>query len=132
MEPWQKVLWKPQQFEDNYVDKETFLNSLVTNANVRPFHYWTMVRASVVFIRAISGVALFTLVFNCCWNEKITAQTMLVADSTIFTVAQITSLNFDSTGMDVRRLFILLVALAGLTPVSVSYTHLTLPTIYSV
>ena len=28
---WEKVLYKEQPFEDNHVDKETFLNSMVTN-----------------------------------------------------------------------------------------------------
>ena len=32
--PWERVLWKKQPYEDNYVDR-TFLESLVKNANVR-------------------------------------------------------------------------------------------------
>ena len=67
----QKVLYKPQPFEDNYVDSRTFLNSMVTNGvyhsllaplsllmlfcqiseNVRPFHYWSMVHDSCGIIQ---------------------------------------------------------------------------------
>lgn len=30
---WQKNLWKEQPYEDNHVDSDTFLNTLVTNGN---------------------------------------------------------------------------------------------------
>eukprot|EP00656_Telonema_subtile_P003081 TRINITY_DN11412_c0_g1_i6.p1 TRINITY_DN11412_c0_g1~~TRINITY_DN11412_c0_g1_i6.p1 ORF type:complete len:307 (-),score=70.74 TRINITY_DN11412_c0_g1_i6:448-1368(-) len=118
-ERWTKVLWKPHKYEDNYVDKETFLNSLVTNANVRPFHYWAMARGSLGIIRTISAAAIFGVVFTFCWCELLSAQSLLVVDTTIFLIAQVYLLNFEAgcSSMDVRRVFILVVALAALTPI---------------
>lgn len=117
-ERWHKVLWKEQVFDDNYVDKETFLNSLVTNANVRPFNYWAMAKGSVPVIRAISGVALFSLVFTLSWHRVISAQTLLVADTTIFCVAEVEALlELNGPGVDLRRPLVLIAALAMLTPI---------------
>eukprot|EP00961_Rhodomonas_salina_P135609 1824492-Rhodomonas_salina.4 len=45
--PWERVLWKKQPYEDNYVDK-TFLESLVTNANFHEYDMWQITKDSVV------------------------------------------------------------------------------------
>jgi hypothetical protein len=55
---WQKVLFAKQSYADNHVD-ETFLASLVTNANVTPYDFWHMVRATAVVIQQISAMAMF-------------------------------------------------------------------------
>jgi len=123
-ERWQKVLWKDQVFDDNFIDKETFLNSLVTNANVRPFHYPSMVRGSLPVIRAIACTALFGLVFTFCWRGSLSAETLLAADATLFFLAMtVLRLYCDSTPIDVRQTTILVAALGALTPLMHTMTR---------
>lgn len=55
---WQKVMFVRQPYADNHVD-ETFLASLVTNANVQPYQFWHMVRSTMVVIQQISVMAIF-------------------------------------------------------------------------
>lgn len=60
---WEKVLFKRQAFPDNYVD-ESFLESLVMNASVRPHRFGNLVRGSVVIAQQITSVAIFLLCFT--------------------------------------------------------------------
>eukprot|EP00658_Telonema_sp_P-2_P018664 TRINITY_DN17315_c0_g1_i4.p1 TRINITY_DN17315_c0_g1~~TRINITY_DN17315_c0_g1_i4.p1 ORF type:complete len:339 (+),score=65.05 TRINITY_DN17315_c0_g1_i4:50-1066(+) len=116
-ERWQKVLWKCQSFEDNYVDKDTFLNSLVTNVGVRPFQYWCMARGSMKLIRVISGVALFGFTFALCWSNTISSESLLVGDATLLILAIGYLMHNRNSSVDVRSMFILFLTLIALTPV---------------
>ncbi|PNW87119.1 hypothetical protein CHLRE_02g109850v5 [Chlamydomonas reinhardtii] len=52
---WEKVLWKPQPFPDNYVD-HTFLQHLVVNDAVPRRRYWPVVLASTAVTQQMSCV----------------------------------------------------------------------------
>ncbi|EKX34690.1 hypothetical protein GUITHDRAFT_119124 [Guillardia theta CCMP2712] len=56
--PWERVLWKKQPYEDNYVDR-TFLESLVTNANFHAYDAWQITKDSVVVSQHLAGTVLF-------------------------------------------------------------------------
>jgi len=56
--PWERVLWKKQPYEDNYVDR-TFLESLVTNANVRDCDVLQIIKDSAVVSQHLAGAVLF-------------------------------------------------------------------------
>lgn len=56
--PWERVLWKKQPYEDNYVDK-TFLESLVTNANFHEYDMWQITKDSVVVSQHLAGTVVF-------------------------------------------------------------------------
>lgn len=55
---WQRVLHRRQAFADNHVD-DSFLASLVTNANVQQREYWDTVRAAAVIVQQISVMTIF-------------------------------------------------------------------------
>ncbi|KAI0793489.1 phosphatidylinositol N-acetylglucosaminyltransferase [Abortiporus biennis] len=59
---WQRVLWKKQDFPDNYVPS-SFLSSLRTNANYRPHTYWALVCASYPVTQHLASVFNFLAVF---------------------------------------------------------------------
>lgn len=56
--PWERVLWKKQPYEDNFVDR-SFLESLVTNANVRDCDVLQIVKDSAVVSQHLAGAVLF-------------------------------------------------------------------------
>ena len=60
---WEKILYKRQAFPDNYVD-ESFLESLVTNASVRPHQIGELILGSVVVTQQLTSVAFFLLCFT--------------------------------------------------------------------
>ncbi|EKM61032.1 uncharacterized protein PHACADRAFT_82029 [Phanerochaete carnosa HHB-10118-sp] len=59
---WERVLWKRQPFPDNYVPK-TFLSSLSTNANFRPYTYGSLVLASCTISLHFSVIFVFLAIF---------------------------------------------------------------------
>jgi hypothetical protein len=56
--PWERVLWKKQPYEDNYVDR-TFLESLVKNANVRESDVVQIIKDSLAVAQHLGGTVLF-------------------------------------------------------------------------
>ncbi|GJE86102.1 phosphatidylinositol N-acetylglucosaminyltransferase [Phanerochaete sordida] len=59
---WERVLWKRQPFPDNYVPK-TFLSSLSTNANFRPYTYASLVLASCTISLHLAVIFIFLAIF---------------------------------------------------------------------
>lgn len=72
---WQKVLFVRQPYPDNHID-ETFLASLVTNANVQPYEFWPMVKATAVVIQQISVMAIFFLIFAFVHQDTVSVTTI--------------------------------------------------------
>eukprot|EP00802_Teleaulax_amphioxeia_P008282 Tamp_08290.p1 GENE.Tamp_08290~~Tamp_08290.p1 ORF type:complete len:479 (+),score=50.55 Tamp_08290:881-2317(+) len=56
--PWERVLWKKQPYDDNYVDR-SFLESLVTNANFYTYDAWQIFKDSIVVTQHVAGTAIF-------------------------------------------------------------------------
>ena len=79
---WEKVLYKRQRYPDNFVDA-SFLESLVTNANVQPVDYWQMVRSSAALTEQISAVAVFLLGIDAVCNFGVPLQFVLLADAVV-------------------------------------------------
>lgn len=53
---WEKVLWKQQDFPDNYTDN-SFLRSLEVNAQVTDRDYWQLVLGASAITQQLSTVA---------------------------------------------------------------------------
>jgi len=77
---WKKVLYARQPFDDNHVDAQTFLSSLVTNENLLPYDYWAIVHDSASVIQAITAVILCGLVFHHSWRGAVDATTLMTID----------------------------------------------------
>mmetsp|Transcript_60380 Transcript_60380/g.97839 ORF Transcript_60380/g.97839 Transcript_60380/m.97839 type:complete len:509 (+) Transcript_60380:16-1542(+) len=77
--PWERVLWKKQPYEDNYVDR-SFLESLVTNANFYTYDAWQITKDSIVVTQHLAGTAIF-LAFTYMTNyQKLNLSYMLALD----------------------------------------------------
>eukprot|EP00744_Colponema_vietnamica_P018229 GILI01025711.1.p1 GENE.GILI01025711.1~~GILI01025711.1.p1 ORF type:complete len:337 (+),score=56.60 GILI01025711.1:168-1178(+) len=84
--PWKKILYETQVFyEDNHVD-DSFLASLVTNANVTSYDYWTMTDRTTVVTQEISTLAIFFIIFaHTLWGDI--SETALTAIDAILLLA---------------------------------------------
>jgi phosphatidylinositol glycan class C protein len=78
--PWQKVLYLKQPYEDNYTD-ESFLSSMITNANFVKRDYWTVVRDSTVISQQICTVAVVSAVSTLTLTGGLTANALLALDA---------------------------------------------------
>uniref|UniRef100_A0A0G4H4M5 Phosphatidylinositol N-acetylglucosaminyltransferase subunit C n=1 Tax=Chromera velia CCMP2878 TaxID=1169474 RepID=A0A0G4H4M5_9ALVE len=77
---WRKVLYEKQPFDDDYVDV-TFLDSLITNANLRQYSYSMLCRDSVNITQHLSLVALFPIVWTSMHHsDSLSAQQLLLLD----------------------------------------------------
>ncbi|CAJ1386597.1 unnamed protein product [Effrenium voratum] len=69
--PWKKVLYLKQPYEDNYVD-ESFLDSLVLNANVQRYEFWSLCSGTLAILWQLSLVVVFVSVWwrvqQLTWN----------------------------------------------------------------
>eukprot|EP01103_Thecamoeba_quadrilineata_P020522 TRINITY_DN885_c0_g1_i4.p1 TRINITY_DN885_c0_g1~~TRINITY_DN885_c0_g1_i4.p1 ORF type:complete len:228 (+),score=29.83 TRINITY_DN885_c0_g1_i4:45-728(+) len=83
---WRKILYEKQPFEDNYVDKETFLIGLKMNANLRTYDFWTLVQESSSVSQQISIVAIFVLVFFYTWESYIPVELLITLDTLLTAV----------------------------------------------
>eukprot|EP01138_Halocafeteria_seosinensis_P005347 gb/GECG01005466.1/.p1 GENE.gb/GECG01005466.1/~~gb/GECG01005466.1/.p1 ORF type:complete len:355 (+),score=31.20 gb/GECG01005466.1/:1-1065(+) len=59
---WRRVLYENQGYPDDYLD-DTFLASLVTNANVQYHGLWSMIKSTTAIINKISLLAIVLVVF---------------------------------------------------------------------
>ena len=75
--PWERVLWKKQPYDDNYVDR-TFLESLVTNDNFYTYDVWQITKDSIVITQHLSGTAVF-LAFTYMTNYQALDLTYMLA-----------------------------------------------------
>lgn len=93
---WRKILYEPQPFPDNYVDK-SFLIGLQKNVNVKSYGYFSVVCASFVISQQISIVTLLLVAFEYLYNENRFSNTqglfiseplevLLIADSCLVAV----------------------------------------------
>jgi phosphatidylinositol N-acetylglucosaminyltransferase subunit C len=98
---WERVLWRPQPFPDNYVPP-TFLSALSKNrnifrlkslsrvdffiANVLPYRYWPLVLGACTISQHISVIFIFLAVFTQLLDNTLDPR-LLVALSTMNFVA---------------------------------------------
>ncbi|CEM13808.1 unnamed protein product [Vitrella brassicaformis CCMP3155] len=60
--PWRKILYERQPYDDTHVDI-TFLDSLITNATVGEYRYWTLCCWSVDLTQPLSCLTLFLALY---------------------------------------------------------------------
>ncbi|CDJ30861.1 LOW QUALITY PROTEIN: phosphatidylinositol N-acetylglucosaminyltransferase subunit, putative [Eimeria mitis] len=76
---WQKILWKKQPHPDCYVD-ETFLNTLMRNANLTRYMYSDLCKSTVVLTQHLSCILIFLLVYRMIVKRSLAASTLVVFD----------------------------------------------------
>ncbi|KAH8984466.1 phosphatidylinositol N-acetylglucosaminyltransferase [Lactarius akahatsu] len=77
---WERVLWRPQPFPDNYVPP-SFLSALSKNPNVLPYRYWPLVLGACAISQNLSVVFIFLAVFTRLLDHTLDPR-LLVALST--------------------------------------------------
>ncbi|KII94361.1 hypothetical protein PLICRDRAFT_99714 [Plicaturopsis crispa FD-325 SS-3] len=60
---WEKVLWKKQDFPDNYIPRDSFLSALKKNPNFKPYTYGQLVIASCAITQHLATIYIFLAVF---------------------------------------------------------------------
>jgi phosphatidylinositol glycan class C protein len=78
-EPWQRILWKQQEYADNYVD-ETFLSTLITNANAKMPEYLSTSLATVSISQRLSVVVILVTTFFKTLHSEISFKTLILWD----------------------------------------------------
>jgi phosphatidylinositol glycan class C protein len=76
---WERVLWKQQPFEDNFVP-DSFLDSLVVNAKVSSYALQELVIDSVAISQQLAALVLLILVFTALLDKTLSLQLLLVID----------------------------------------------------
>lgn len=76
---WQKILWKKQPHPDCYVD-ETFLNTLMRNANLTRYIYSELCKSTVVLTQHLSCILIFLLIYRMIVRRSIEASTLVIFD----------------------------------------------------
>ncbi|KAH9016900.1 phosphatidylinositol N-acetylglucosaminyltransferase [Lactarius pseudohatsudake] len=77
---WERVLWRPQPFPDNYVPP-SFLSALSKNPNVLPYRYWPLVLGACAISQNLSVIFIFLAVFTRLLDHTLDPR-LLVALST--------------------------------------------------
>ncbi|KAF1809893.1 phosphatidylinositol N-acetylglucosaminyltransferase [Eremomyces bilateralis CBS 781.70] len=67
---WQKLLWVPQEFPDNYTDEATFLDHLQRNPQLRSYEFWPLAAESTVIVQHVCSVAIFACCFAGIYQER--------------------------------------------------------------
>ncbi|KAI0287267.1 phosphatidylinositol N-acetylglucosaminyltransferase [Russula brevipes] len=80
---WERVLWRPQPFPDNYVPP-TFLAALSKNPNVLPYRYWPLVLGACTISQHLSVVFVFLAVFTRLLDHTLDPRLLVVLSSAAF------------------------------------------------
>ncbi|KAI0260636.1 phosphatidylinositol N-acetylglucosaminyltransferase [Gloeopeniophorella convolvens] len=80
---WQRVLWKPQPFPDNYVPP-SFLSSLITNQNVHRYNYWSLVLGACTISQHLSAVFIFLAIFTRLLDQTLDPRLLVALSTAIF------------------------------------------------
>lgn len=78
MSAWEKVLYKQQDYPDNYVDA-SFLQEMEKNVNVRTLKYWDVVWESFPINIHGTAILFFVGIFIHLYNKLITPSILIVA-----------------------------------------------------
>eukprot|EP01066_Platyproteum_vivax_P010144 Platyproteum_vivax@DN4516_c0_g1_i1.p1 len=81
-----KALWKQRPgIEDNWVD-ETFLDSLITNANVKQYHYWALCKNTVSITQHFSVISVWGCVWNLLNTARLSASGLIAIDLSLLLI----------------------------------------------
>lgn len=130
LKKWRKILYERQAQPDNYVD-ESFLNSMVTNANLQPLDLKQLFIDTLVISQQFSIVALFLLVFHYFSTGTLGVRLLITCDAVLifmgFGIRVL--LEDDDIGIDklhsladhltnnIKRFFLFVTILLGFSPV---------------
>jgi phosphatidylinositol glycan class C protein len=82
--PWEKILYRKQPYDDNYVDEQQFLEQMRENADVKVFEYWECVRESAAVSQHLCIVVIFIIIFKHLWDDQLSLNFMLCLDGCLF------------------------------------------------
>jgi len=80
---WERVLWRPQPFPDNYVPP-TFLAALSKNPNVLPYQYWPLVLGACTISQHLSVIFVFLAIFTRLLDHTLDPRLLVVLSSVTF------------------------------------------------
>lgn len=80
--PWLKVLYVRQPYEDSYVG-DTFLDSLVLNANLQQYEYLALCRSGMAVVQQLSLVGVFVGVWSRVQGGLWSHGTLLAAEAAL-------------------------------------------------
>ncbi|XP_055930169.1 phosphatidylinositol N-acetylglucosaminyltransferase subunit C-like [Argiope bruennichi] len=75
-EKWEKVLYKKQNFPDNYVDA-SFLSDLRKNVNLHKYTFWEAFTGISVVTHEISSTVLFVITYICMKENMFSIRTVV-------------------------------------------------------
>ncbi|EGN96867.1 hypothetical protein SERLA73DRAFT_170233 [Serpula lacrymans var. lacrymans S7.3] len=81
---WEKVLWRKQEYPDNYIPQRLFLTSLRKNVNFSPYTYWPLVLLSCAITQHLATIFLFLAVFVRLKERLLDARILLYISMAIF------------------------------------------------
>ncbi|CAL1283816.1 unnamed protein product [Larinioides sclopetarius] len=81
-ENWEKVLYKKQNFPDNYVDA-SFLSDLKKNVNLHKYTWWEAFTGVSVVTHEISSTVLFVVTYICMKEETFSIRTVVSGAATL-------------------------------------------------
>ena len=110
--PWRRILYAVQPYEDNYVD-DTFLNSLITNANVRPVSYLPLCLDACAITQRLCLLVLFLLVFYLMFHSIVPVEGVLMLDGLSIAGGMLV---FGSSAGRAHRILLLTLVLLFMSP----------------
>lgn len=126
---WKRILYEKQPYEDNHVD-DSFLSSMVTNANVQAYDYLALSFDTLAIIQQVSAVVLFLIMFGHLWQGKLSAKYLVWVNVTLLFVGYATRVFLEEDvhmnqlmtllqhiSANIRQLFLFACILLGLSPV---------------
>jgi hypothetical protein len=128
---WRKILYERQPFEDNYVD-ESFLSSMVTNANLQVTNFGSLAFDTLVISQQVSIVIMFLVVFFNFFYGLMTVRFLITIDASLIILGfglrvlleeeidlQIDKLRqfANHIAANIKRLFLFVSILLALSPV---------------
>ncbi|KAG9121043.1 hypothetical protein FRC07_003168 [Ceratobasidium sp. 392] len=118
-EPWQKILWKKQNFEDKYVPP-TFLSSLQRNTNLKQYTYGPLFWTVLPVTQHLATTALFLSIFSRLRSGLLDPRVLVYAGSALsllgFAIYESGSAH-SQLAKAIKSSILVFLALASLAPV---------------
>ncbi|EEB08947.1 pig-C [Schizosaccharomyces japonicus yFS275] len=135
-QPWKKVLWRKQDYPDNYID-ESFLNGLQRNVNIQVTDFWSLVADSLPITQHLASIVIFVACFVAIYQNRLSC-TVLGVCSNVFAVSAFIlwdrviskpsqSYVFISYRECFKSCLLIVLTLIGLSPILMSLTKSTSP-----
>lgn len=134
--PWKKVLWRKQDYPDNFID-ESFLNGLQRNVNIQVTDFWSLVADSLPVSQHLSSVVIFASVFVSIYRNQLSCALVGFVSNVSAVAAFIlwdfvlrkpcNNRTFPNYMGIVKSCILIVLTLAGLSPILMSLTKSTSP-----